>query len=152
MLLARLCPSRPASPRLRLLMNVPFVYPCAAESAGCDPRAPNMASNSGSATWPGRPALAKLLTPLAWLIARFLCAFLNSYTKPFSMMLTSFTLYVRQTLVLRLPRYRASMTVFFESARCTPMFHDCTYGIFRSFFIVWKPVVPNAKSDCGQTS
>src|SRR5204863_475536 len=63
--------SRPAWPCCRFVMNVPLVYPLAAGSAVCPPRAPNAASKIGVAAWPGRPVLAKLLTPAAWLMARF---------------------------------------------------------------------------------
>ena len=39
-----------------------------------------------------RPRLAKEVTPAAWLMLKFFWAFLNSFRKPFSKMLTSLIL------------------------------------------------------------
>jgi hypothetical protein len=47
---------------------------------------------------------------------------------------------------------RASTTVFLKISRCTPMLNACTDGSCSLSFIVWMPVVPKVKSDCGQTS
>jgi hypothetical protein len=53
-----------------------------------EPPPPNAASNIGRGSSPGLPVLSANVVPP--LIARLVCAFLNSFKKPFSKIFTSF--------------------------------------------------------------
>src|SRR5262245_61850604 len=79
----------PAAPASSWVVNA--VQPLALEAV------PNAAVIMGSGTWPGNPLLNGVAPlPLARLMARLFCAFLNSCRKPFSKIFTSFSFTLSQ--------------------------------------------------------
>src|SRR4029453_891308 len=99
------------NPRFVALLYCVLTYLVGSPAWAAGTRSKN-AAKTGSGEVPGAPVYANVLPrPAAMFACRLACAFRNSSTNPFVLMLISLMLTVSQSWRCRLPTYRSSMAV-----------------------------------------